>query len=313
MPPLTLTYSPVTASRLLHSGEGHYRWRMIVVATVLLLCPASTLPTTAQQSCPMVAVQMERLPDLNVSRAGHSVMTVNGEVTVFGGHTTGFVPTPTAEYFKDGEWHVVQMVYNHDFGGSVALKNGKVLLFGGCAEPAGIGQTYLAELYDPQPHAFNGFGCLDRKRAAASALELDSGKVVIAGNWYHDDSIELFDGQQHFTYKRDAAVNRSGPFIFQTAKDDAFIFSGFDNKGDSLHSSIADRLRGAPVNIPLFETWHPFCCTLHRSAESFIGNAAKGLFAYLLPLCTSHRLCRGGRRQACSVDPLLYRPDAGHS
>ena len=47
-------------------------------------------------------IEVERLPDLNIPRAGHSLFFVNGELTVAGGHTNGFVPTPTAEYYKDG-------------------------------------------------------------------------------------------------------------------------------------------------------------------------------------------------------------------
>ena len=43
-------------------------------------------------------LQVERLADLHISRAGHVVFCANGEVTVVGGHTSGFVPTATAEY-----------------------------------------------------------------------------------------------------------------------------------------------------------------------------------------------------------------------
>lgn len=39
-----------------------------------------------------------------------------GEFTVFGGHTTGFVSTPTAEYYRCGKWHTVNMLYPHDAG-----------------------------------------------------------------------------------------------------------------------------------------------------------------------------------------------------
>ena len=72
---------------------------------VLLLLPlALTVKAsdTVKTSYPIVKLQLERLPDLNTPRAGHAVFCVNGELTVAGGHTNGFVPTPTAEYFKDG-------------------------------------------------------------------------------------------------------------------------------------------------------------------------------------------------------------------
>ena len=236
---------------------------------------------------PLIHLGVKQLPDLNIPRALHQVFMANGEYVVAGGHTNGFIPTPTAEYFKDGEWHVMQMVYNHDFGFSVVLKSGKVLLAGGCSEPIGIGQTFLAEMYDPESHTFNGFSNMDQKRTGASGLELDSGCVVIAGNWYHNDGIELFDGKKRFTYVKDVVDERSGPFIFRTAKDNAIIFSGYGTKGDTLRSSMADRLKGEPVNIPLFEKWHPSCCTIHRSAESFIGDASKGIYAYLLPVIDS--------------------------
>ena len=57
--------------------------------------------------------------------------------------------------------------------------SGKGLLLGGCEQPIGIGQTFLAELYDPATHTFDGFGSMQHKRAWFSALELDSGRVVI--------------------------------------------------------------------------------------------------------------------------------------
>ena len=229
-------------------------------------------------------IEVERLPDLNIPRAGHSLFFVNGELTVAGGHTNGFVPTPTAEYYKDGEWHQVDMVYNHDFGYSVVLKNGKVLLGGGCSEPIGIGQTYTAELYDPTTHTFDGFGSMQRKRAIASALELDSGQVVISGNWYHDDGIEVFDGHKRFTYIKDVTVQRSSPHIFQISKDDALMAGYCNTKGDTLYSAVADRLKGDTVHIPLLGSWLPMTVQSHRDAESFIGDASKGEYTYLMPV-----------------------------
>ena len=65
-------------------------------------------------TCPLVKVELERLSDLNVPRSGHSLLCIGGEMVVFGGHTSGFVPTPTAEYYKDGKWHLMQMTYTHD-------------------------------------------------------------------------------------------------------------------------------------------------------------------------------------------------------
>ena len=252
------------------------------------------LPVVAQQqdACPVIKLEAERLPDLNIPRAGHALFYANGELTVAGGHTSGFVPTPTAEYYKDGEWHTMQMTYTHDFGLSVVLKSGKVLLAGGCEQPTGIGQTYTAELYDPQAHTFRGFGNMCQKRVWASALELDSGQVVIAGNWYHKDGIELFheaqsdrgdfNGKRSFTYIKDVTAERCTPYIFRMADGDALILGNIGIKGDTVHSTFADRLKGDTVHIPLLESWQPLRIGSHNNAISLIGNEAEGDFTYLM-------------------------------
>lgn len=231
--------------------------------------------------CPEVKIEAERLPDLTIPRAGHELFYVNGELVVAGGHTNGFVPTPTAEYYRDGTWHQMQMVYTHDVGMSVVLNSGKVLLAGGCEQNIGVGQTFTAELYDPVSHTFNGFGSMEQKRTYASGLELDSGKVVISGNWYHNDGIEVYNGHKHFTYIKNTAIGRSHPYILRTAKDDVLIFGTEGIKGDTIHWT-ADRLKGDTLHIPFFEKWHPMNVSRYRNAESFIGNDSKEHYAYLI-------------------------------
>ena len=77
-------------------------------------------------------LKVERLPDMHTARAGHCVFYAGGELTVVGGHTAGFVLTPTAEYYSEGSWHLIPTVYPHDNGMSAVLGNGqRVLLAGG--------------------------------------------------------------------------------------------------------------------------------------------------------------------------------------
>ena len=272
---------------------------------LILLMMMSVLPATAQQqTCPVVQIDAEQLPDLNIPRAGHAMFYArsaegrlqgkNGELTVAGGHTNGFVPTPTAEYYKNGKWHTMPMTYIHDFGLSVVLKSGKVLLAGGCEQPSGIGQTINAEIYDPQTHTFRGFGNLQQKRVWASATELDSGQVIIAGNWYAQDGIEMFHEHQSdkgdnyfkrsFTYIKDVTVQRTNPYIFRMADGDALILGSNGIKGEILHNAFADRLKGDSLHIPLFESWRPMNISTHNDAVSFIGNESKGDFTYLMPV-----------------------------
>ena len=239
----------------------------------------------ADTPCPVMELQVERLPDLNIPRSGHTTLCLNGEVTVFGGHTDGFIPTPTAEYLSNGEWHVVPMTYAHDNGLCVPLSRGQVLLAGGHEQPLGIGQTFPAEMYYPAEHRFEGFGCLEHKRTLPSGLELDSGQVVIAGNWYARDSIELFDGKKHFHPVRSVNTQRATPYIFRTERNNAMILSGLGPRDERPCDTLADRLYGDPLPVPLMRQWRP----LHFlnpfwSGMSQTGNEAQGEYAYLMPV-----------------------------
>ena len=259
-----------------------------------LLCAAlltiGVLQATAdnRKVCPFIKVVPERMPDLNIPRFGNNVFYHNDELTVIGGHTSGFVPTATAEYLDNGQWHQLQTVYPHDTGCALLLKSGKVLLAGGFEQPLGIGQTFVVEMYDPVTHTFDGFGCMTKKRTSFSGLELDSGKVVLSGNWYHDDGIEIFDGMHNFTQFKDVSQQRAFPYIFQIAQDDAIIFGSTDNYGNPIDSIIIDRLKGEPFTAPLFNEWKPLYIPLaKRWDDSSIGNAPQKHYAYLFPVVNS--------------------------
>ena len=261
-----------------------------LIIIIILLASASLLAMHSSESVGLTPkkLETEQLPDLNIPRYGHCTFIVNGELTVIGGHTTGFVPTATAEYFSGGTWHTVPTVYAHDHGIVVPMKSGKVLACGGANEPLGIGQTYPAEWYDPATHTFEGFGCMDMKRSNFSATEIDSGRVVISGNWYSDDCIELFDGHSTFVRVKEVAAKRSCPYILSTTKDNVMIFSSLDTKhtsGIRPDSIIVDQLWGEPFHAPLLDEWRPLAYDIPRISDfCFIGDEAAGDFAYLLPV-----------------------------
>jgi AraC-like DNA-binding protein len=254
----------------------------------LILGLTMTVLTVLAQTdtIPMTKIVPQRLPDLNIPRFCHGTFFSDGELTVTGGHTSSFVPTPTAEFLKDGKWQVMQMAYTHDDGLCVPLRNGKVLLAGGYEKNLGVGQTIEAELYDPATHTFEGFGCLDRRRAQVSGIELPGGQVVAAGNWYHPDAIETYDGGMYFETARDVSLPRSRPYLFRTSDGDVMVISGcWDNYGKPITSNIVDRLKGEPFRVPLLETWKPYLLGhTPRSDDSFIGDEDKGDCAYLLPV-----------------------------
>ena len=240
--------------------------------------------------CPTVKMQVERLPDLNIPRIGHSVVCVGNEVVVAGGHTSGFVPTATAEYYSDGKWHLVPTVYTHDQGMVAITQEGEVMLAGGFEKELGIGQTFTIELYDPATHTFRGYGCLDQKRCFAKTLPLDSGRIVISGNWYHDDCIEIYDGTRQCKYVKPVAQHRTLPHIIRTAKDNAIVFSAVDYHANAFDTIIIDRLKGAPFTVPLFEEWRPVCPLTSYHGACFIGDEAKGDYTSLIQVLRSDSL-----------------------
>ncbi len=230
-----------------------------VLSLMMMLLPfvAVASSDSIKSACPLVKIDVERLPDLNIPRNGHSAVCMNGEVTVFGGHTTNFVLTPTAEYYKDGEWHLMDMAYPHDNGLCMVLRSGKVLLAGGSAEPMGVGQSYPVEEYDPETHTFRGFSILSMKRTFASGVELDSGRVVMSGNWYAGDAIEMFDGDRTFSHVKDVTIGKASPYLLRTSDGDVLILGNESSYDKPVSSDRIDRLKGEPLHVPLLNKWQP--------------------------------------------------------
>lgn len=198
----------------------------------------------------------ERLPDLTVPRAGHALLQLDGELTVIGGHTTGFIPTPTAEYFKDGKWNTLSSLYTHDNGFCLRLKDGTILLGGGLQEAFGIGQSFSAERYLPGSHSFEPVSILDRRRAASSALEMEDGSILVSGNWFAEDALEMYSAKDGFATVKETAENRSYPWILPTAPDNAIVFSAMDSWGRPGKGWV-DRLHGEAFQEPLLLTARP--------------------------------------------------------
>lgn len=247
-----------------------------------MLSPLATPPAdTALKQRQLI---VERLPDLNLARSGHNVFYAGNELTVVGGRTSGFVLTPTAEYFADGAWHLLNTVYPHDDGLAVVLGDGqRVLLAGSHEKNLGIGQTYEAEIYYPTTHSFEGFGCLDRKRAMAQGAELANGEVVITGNHQGNDAFEIFDGHKTFRFAKDVEVWRSVPYVLPIGKEDVMVFGNVWRDGRSQPCDTVLRLQGASFTVPLLKEWIPVMNDQNsHCVSSFIGDKAAGDYSYLV-------------------------------
>lgn len=249
----------------------------------IALCAALTTTAAQAPSCPQQSIEALRLPDMNTARASHCAFIVGDEMVVVGGHTAGFVPTATAEYYKDGRWHQIPTVYAHDNGFGLMLKSGQLLIGGGHSEALGIGQTFPVERYDAIEHRFEGFGCLDSKRALASATEIDSGRVVIVGNWYGKDNIEMYDGVKSFHYIKDVSAARPTPYVLRTGND-VIIFGQAQHDGHTFACDTVDRLYGESFVEPLLQTRAPVLCDIPIYSDNLCisDGADGGSRAYLI-------------------------------
>ena len=256
---------------------------LCTIAFVALLVACAPGTTGEQAAGDVRRMDVERLPDLNVPRSAHVVACVGGELTVIGGHTTGFVPTATAEYYRDGAWHLVETLFPHDFGFGVVLPTEEVLVGGGCAEAFGVGRTLGVELYSPRTHDFAPLPILDRRRTRASAARLSDGTLVVAGNWYAEDAIATYSPESGGKVLREPVQQRVNPYILQSASDNALILSSSGAQGDTL-SVVVDRLRGEAFDVPLLQEWeHLYVLSNQQISQLFIGDETVGGYAWLLP------------------------------
>ena len=266
---------------------------------LLLLCTFALLAHAEERR-----ISVERLTDLNIPRSGHKTLLVGNTVYVFGGHTSGFVPTNTAEYYEDGTWHVLQMTYPHDHGLCQLLPTGKVLLAAGHEKSLGIGHTFTVELFDPAKRTFEGYGCMEKKRFFPSSALLADGRVLISGNALEEDCMEVFDGSRQNRFVKQVTRVRCNPLIFPIAADDALVIGCLDSllalRPDSV---VVDRLKGDAPHIPLFDEWYPMYVLLpHPAEDSRISANGDEHYTYLLPVFNkqSHQAAIA-RLEGCDV------------
>jgi len=257
-----------------------------ILPLLFLLCVACSEETTtpSSQDASFRPVAVERLPDLNVPRAGHVLTCSGGELTVIGGHTTGFVLTETAEYYKDGSWHQLETLYPHDFGTWVAMPSGEVIIAGGCEQSFGIGQSWGVESYDPSSHTFEPLPILDMRRSRLHAARLADGTLLVSGNWYREDAISIYNPNDGGYQVKESSQDRTLPFILPVSSDDAFIISSSDIFGVKLDTVFVDRLKGDAFRVPFLEQWHPTVSEYGEMSQFFIGDESIDGYAWLIPV-----------------------------
>lgn len=251
------------------------------VLLFLLFQSCQQLPDELQQgNITFVPMETEQLPDLNEARSGHALVWAGDHILAIGGHTTGFVPTSTAEYYEGGRWHSMPTLYPHDTPFALVLKDGDVLVGGGYESIFGVGQTWGVECYHPATHTFSPKPIMDRKRAHASALELEDGSIVISGNWYATDGTEIFDGTGSTQRTDSTSDNRSYPFLLPVTKNNVWIVGGSRTSYNKPTNNMVDQLKGAPFKADGLAEWH-LQTSIDRNTNSKTCRIAENAFLLL--------------------------------
>ena len=251
---------------------------LTIIAAAILLAGCSPAeigehPAAGKDGVQWEPLRVEHLASLNKPRGQHRTLMAGGELVVIGGHTNGFKPIETLEYYRDGVWHEVPMHYSHDNGFALPLPDGTVMIGGGSAESFGIGQSWGVEIYDPASHRTRAIAILDRKRTLASAQVLPDGRVFVAGNWYADDALALFDPETGFSTLKEFPSGWERPWIFPATEGEYLVFGPESNFGAPA-GALVERLLGDAYQEPLLEKWEPACNLGAGSHNNCIGGNA---------------------------------------
>ncbi len=221
------------------------------------------------------------MKNLQVPRSHHMAFVAGEDIVVVGGHTTGFIPTSTAEYYHGGRWRPIQQLYSHDGGFRVRLADGRWMVAGGFEKYLGIGQSYAVEVYDSTARSFSPLPIMEEKRAMARGISLPDGTVVISGNFFSGDSMETYRPEEGALSERPVRDERMLPFLFRTGDDDVLLLGVMETHGKMLDTVSTEYLKKeGSFSHPLLEQWKPipFIHTNWVPEDYAIDNTS-----YLLP------------------------------
>ncbi|MCR5851304.1 MAG: leucine-rich repeat protein [Bacteroidaceae bacterium] len=168
-------------------------------------------PTLTQK--PLFAT---RLANMHTPRMSHQIMPVEDGFVVFGGHTTGFDMTKTAERYDlaTDSWTQMNMLYYQDYSAGIVTADGRMLLAGGMSGGSGTGASAQCELYDPTDNTFTATGSLTQARSMATATMTKSGKIYVNGCWYNSSyGLECYDPETGTFSKVAEGLNAYHPLL----------------------------------------------------------------------------------------------------
>ncbi len=235
--------------------------------------------TVAPPTISFTKMAITQLPDMLEPKSDHSVFVANGELVVAGGHTTGFVISSEAEYYSGGSWHTMTMKAPHDFPFGLLLSNGKFMIGGGASSNYGVGASTAVETYDPTTHEFTTFASLVNPRLMGRAIELANGEVVVSGNWYTTNSIEVYKPSDNkFHHMVYTSSNMYQPYVFRIAANQSMAFGPASNQGEVYNGEDF-----YTETLAAYSSYTPIISAGNQLMDQYlIGNYATDDYRYLI-------------------------------
>lgn len=180
----------------------------------------------------VTTLQYERIADMNTPRTFHQIFPSGNSFVVVGGRSTdeSFYPErPTsAEIYQNGQWKTINMNNTHDYGFSVVLKDGRVMIGGGNVGGDEV-NSKKTEFYNPATQTFTPGPDMTTGRSGCSAVAIGN-TVYVKGNWYADDkTFDYFDGSSFSAVGE--TYERFCPSIYATETGNIWTWGIYDNYG----------------------------------------------------------------------------------
>lgn len=187
---------------------------------------------------------------MTINRYGHALVSLpDGRVLAIGGHTEGFLLTPTAEIYdpQTDLWTLYDIDNPHDGCSYVELSDGKFMFFGGFGSAYGVSQSAGTTVFDPVTTEFTTGPPMNLKRAYSTAVKLTDNRIIIVGNWYNSGDAEIFDPSTNtFTSIGIPISQRTYPLVFPCNDGSAVILAGSTTSGSP---SLTDIIQYDPESM----------------------------------------------------------------
>ena len=186
-------------------------------------------------------------PEMNQERMEHHTAVLpNGNIGLFGGHTTGFVSLNTLEILDTATntFTSISMNYTHSWPVFTQTNNGNFLIAGGSAN-MGVPQYSHAEIFNPSTNEFKIVDNMQLFRSGSSGAALNNGDIMVASAWWtHNEAHtygELFNHQsESFTSIGPFAAARAHGIVIPTSDGNGVVLGGVKPTGSAFDFPIEE-------------------------------------------------------------------------